>query len=87
MDRGSPAERADVRDGELLLEVNGESVESLQHEEIVGRVRKSGQQLSLTTITPQGLEFYSRVGITCVFFVLYIYPDSCLCQFSSTQHI
>lgn len=64
MDRGSPAERAGIKDGELLLEVNGESVEMLKHEEIVDRVRLSGQQVSLTTITPQGLEFYTQVGIT-----------------------
>lgn len=77
MDRDSPAERAGMRDGELLLEVNGESVESLKHEEIVVRVRQSGQQLSITSITTQGLEFYTRVGIACVsFFILCIYPDS-----------
>ena len=64
MDSGSPAERAGMKDGELLLEVNGESVESLQHEEIVDRVRLSGQQVSLTTISLRGLEFYTQVGFT-----------------------
>uniref|UniRef100_A0A3P8T7J9 NHERF family PDZ scaffold protein 4b n=2 Tax=Amphiprion percula TaxID=161767 RepID=A0A3P8T7J9_AMPPE len=64
MDKGSPAERAGMCDGELLLEVNGESVESLKHEEIVDRVRLSGQQVSLTTITPQGLEFYTQLGLS-----------------------
>lgn len=63
MERGSPAERAGMQDGELLLEVNGESVESLKHEEIVDRVRLSGQQVSLTTITLLGLEFYTKVII------------------------
>uniref|UniRef100_A0A3Q1HLY0 PDZ domain-containing protein n=1 Tax=Anabas testudineus TaxID=64144 RepID=A0A3Q1HLY0_ANATE len=68
MDRDSPAERAGMRDGELLLEVNGESVESLKHEEIVVRVRQSGQQLSITTITTQGLEFYTRLGLSPLLF-------------------
>ncbi|KAA8586436.1 hypothetical protein FQN60_000272 [Etheostoma spectabile] len=68
MDSGSPAERAGMRDGELLLEVNGESVVSLKHEEIVDRVRQSGQQVSLTTITLQGLEFYSRLGLSPLLF-------------------
>lgn len=53
-----------MKDGELLLEVNGESVDSLTHEEIVDRVRLSGKQVSLTTITQQGLEFYTQVGFT-----------------------
>uniref|UniRef100_A0A3B4ZIJ8 Na(+)/H(+) exchange regulatory cofactor NHE-RF3-like n=1 Tax=Stegastes partitus TaxID=144197 RepID=A0A3B4ZIJ8_9TELE len=64
MDKGGPAEKAGMRDGELLLEVNGELVESLTHEEIVDRVRLSGQQVSLTTITPHGLEFYTRLGLS-----------------------
>lgn len=65
VDAGSPAERAGMRNGEVLLEVNGESAESLQHHEIVDRVKKSGQHLYLTTIVPQGLEFYTQVGCNC----------------------
>lgn len=61
---GSSAERAGMQDGEVLLEVNGESVDSLQHEEIVERVRESGSHVILTTIIPQGLEFYTQVTLT-----------------------
>uniref|UniRef100_A0A3Q1G1C5 NHERF family PDZ scaffold protein 4b n=2 Tax=Acanthochromis polyacanthus TaxID=80966 RepID=A0A3Q1G1C5_9TELE len=64
MDKDGPAEKAGMRDGDMLLEVNGESVESLKHEEIVDRVRLSGQQVSLTTIPPQGLEFYTQLGLS-----------------------
>lgn len=46
----------------MLLEVNGEPVESLKHGEVAERVRQSGQKVSVTTITPQGLEFYTKVG-------------------------
>uniref|UniRef100_A0A3Q2YWW3 NHERF family PDZ scaffold protein 4b n=1 Tax=Hippocampus comes TaxID=109280 RepID=A0A3Q2YWW3_HIPCM len=62
VDTGSPAERAGIRDGDVLLEVNGESVELLQHDEIVTRVRESGRHISLTTVIPQGHEFYTQVG-------------------------
>ncbi|CAI5644474.1 unnamed protein product [Oreochromis niloticus] len=68
MTRGSPAERAGVRDGELLLEVNGESVESLKHEEVVDRVKLSGREVYLTTITPKGLEFYTQLGLSPLLF-------------------
>ncbi|XP_068577500.1 NHERF family PDZ scaffold protein 4b isoform X2 [Cebidichthys violaceus] len=69
MNTGSPAEQAGMQDGERLLEVNGESVESLTHEEIVDRVRLSGQQVSLTTITFQGLEFYTQLGLSPLLFI------------------
>ncbi|XP_061754204.1 NHERF family PDZ scaffold protein 4b isoform X2 [Nerophis ophidion] len=59
VDAGSPAEKAGMRDGEVLLEVNGESVELLQHDDIVKKVRES-KHTSLTTITPQGQEFYTQ---------------------------
>ncbi|XP_076607434.1 NHERF family PDZ scaffold protein 4b [Chaetodon auriga] len=68
MDPGSPAERAGMQDGEVLLEVNGESVESLKHGEIVDRVRLSGKQVSLTTITLQGMEFYTKLGLSPLLF-------------------
>ena len=60
---GSPAERAGLKDGEVLLEVNGELVGTLKHEDVVDRVRMSGKQISFTTITQPGLEFYTQVGI------------------------
>ncbi|XP_055018693.1 Na(+)/H(+) exchange regulatory cofactor NHE-RF3-like isoform X2 [Boleophthalmus pectinirostris] len=68
MDHGGPAEKAGVRDGELLLEVNEESVMSLKHEEIVDRVRQSGQEVTITTITPKGLDFYTMLGLSPLLF-------------------
>ncbi|KAI9527440.1 hypothetical protein NQZ68_030892 [Dissostichus eleginoides] len=68
MESGSPAEKAGMKDGELLLEVNGEAVESLKHEEIVDSVRQSGEQISLTTITLVGLEFYTQLGLSPLLF-------------------
>ncbi|XP_053703714.1 NHERF family PDZ scaffold protein 4b [Synchiropus splendidus] len=67
-DNDSPASRAAMRSGELLLEVNGEWVETLTHEEVVECVRKSGRQVCLTTITPQGLEFYNQMGLSPLLF-------------------
>lgn len=68
VDLGGPAEKAGMQDGDLLLEVNGEAVASLKHEEIVDRVRQSGQEVTLTTITSQGLDFYTKLGLPPLLF-------------------
>lgn len=62
VDAGSPAEEADIKDGEILVEVNGEALDRLSHEEVVGKVRESGKQVSFTTMTLEGLDFYIKVG-------------------------
>lgn len=63
VESGSAAEGAGIKDGELLLEVNEESTETLKHEDLVDRVRLSGKKVSLTTISFQGMEFYTKVGL------------------------
>ncbi|KAK0142581.1 Na(+)/H(+) exchange regulatory cofactor NHE-RF4 [Merluccius polli] len=69
VDAGSPAQRAGMQDGELLLEVNWESVEALAHEDVVARVKESGpRQVTLTTVSAQGLDFYSKLGLSPVLF-------------------
>ncbi|XP_077962255.1 NHERF family PDZ scaffold protein 4b isoform X3 [Gasterosteus aculeatus] len=68
IESGSSAKMAGMQEGELLLEVNGEPVEPLTHEEIVDRVRLSGHQVSLTTITLKGMDFYTQLGLSPLFF-------------------
>ncbi|MGH0138952.1 UNVERIFIED_CONTAM: hypothetical protein FKN15_036806 [Acipenser sinensis] len=68
VDLDSPAEGAGMQDGDRLLAVNGDPVEGLEHEDIVTRVRKSGRQVTLTTIDSQGSEFYSQLGLTPLLF-------------------
>ncbi|XP_076833499.1 Na(+)/H(+) exchange regulatory cofactor NHE-RF3 isoform X2 [Brachyhypopomus gauderio] len=68
VDPSSPAEVAGMEDGDLLLAVNGEQVEGVEHEDIVRRIRQSGQQVTLTTISIQGREYYTQLGFSPLLF-------------------
>lgn len=51
-----------MEDGDLLLAVNREPVETMEHDDIVKIVRRSGDRVSLTCITTPGREFYREVS-------------------------
>uniref|UniRef100_A0A4W4FY26 PDZ domain-containing protein n=1 Tax=Electrophorus electricus TaxID=8005 RepID=A0A4W4FY26_ELEEL len=68
VDAGSPAEAAGIKDGELLLEVNGESTDSLGHEDVVSKIRQSGKHVTLTTMTVHGQDLYTQLGLSPLLF-------------------
>ncbi|XP_051520760.1 Na(+)/H(+) exchange regulatory cofactor NHE-RF4 [Myxocyprinus asiaticus] len=68
IDPYSPAETAGMEEGEVLLAVNGEQVEDAEHEDIVSKIRQSGQQVTLTTIAIPGRDYYTQLAISPLLF-------------------
>ncbi|KAM6932083.1 Na(+)/H(+) exchange regulatory cofactor NHE-RF3-like [Lycodopsis pacificus] len=68
VDEGSPAEAEGMEDGDLLLAVNGTPVECLEHDDIVQEIRRSGDDVVLTTISIPGRGFYRGLGISPLLF-------------------
>ncbi|XP_069804019.1 Na(+)/H(+) exchange regulatory cofactor NHE-RF4 isoform X2 [Dendropsophus ebraccatus] len=68
LDPGLPAEVAGMREGDRLLGVNGQSVEGLEHEDIVSLIQESGKQVTLLVISNEGDRFYSEIGTSPLLF-------------------
>ncbi|XP_045414704.1 putative PDZ domain-containing protein PDZK1P1 [Lemur catta] len=50
IDPGSPAERAGLKNNDLVVAVNSESVETLDHDSVVELIKKGGDQTSLPVV-------------------------------------
>ncbi|NXJ50645.1 NHRF4 protein, partial [Spizaetus tyrannus] len=68
VDAGLPAEQAGMKEGDRLLAVNGESIEGLDHQQTVLRIRAHDDQVTLLVIDPAGDEFYQSIGLSPLLF-------------------
>lgn len=64
IDSGSPAEAAGLKANDLVVAVNGESVESLGHDRVVEMIRKGGDHTSLLVVDKETDNMYRLVGDT-----------------------
>ncbi|XP_061686649.1 Na(+)/H(+) exchange regulatory cofactor NHE-RF2-like isoform X2 [Syngnathoides biaculeatus] len=64
VDAGSPAERADVRPGDRLVEVNGVNIEGLRHSEVVAFIKAGEGDVRLLVVDQETDELFHRLGIT-----------------------
>ncbi|KAK2507827.1 hypothetical protein MC885_004103 [Smutsia gigantea] len=58
IDSGSPAEEAGLKNNDLVVAVNGKSVESLDHDSVVEMIRKGGDQTSLLVVDKETDNIY-----------------------------
>ncbi|XP_071432339.1 Na(+)/H(+) exchange regulatory cofactor NHE-RF4 isoform X3 [Pithys albifrons albifrons] len=64
VDVGLPAEQAGMKEGDRVLAVNGESIQGLDHEQTVQRIRAHEDRVTLVVIDPAGDEFYHSIGLS-----------------------
>lgn len=64
VDPGSPAELADMRPGDRIIEVNGLNIDGLKHSDVVAFIRAGGDELQLLVVDPETDELFQRLAIT-----------------------
>lgn len=62
IDSKSPAEKAGLKNNDLVVAVNGKSVESLDHDSVVEMIRKGGDQTSLLVVDKETDNIYKLVS-------------------------
>ncbi|KAM4872495.1 Na(+)/H(+) exchange regulatory cofactor NHE-RF3 isoform 1-T2 [Thomomys bottae] len=64
IDSGSPAEAAGLKKNDLLVAVNGQCVERLDHDSVVEMIRKGGEQTSLLVVDKDTDSMYRLAGFS-----------------------
>ncbi|XP_030064195.1 Na(+)/H(+) exchange regulatory cofactor NHE-RF1 isoform X2 [Microcaecilia unicolor] len=72
----SPAERAGLRAGDRLVEVNGENVEGASHQQVVNLIRQADGDVRFLVVDRQTDEKLRELGIPCREELLRGLPDS-----------
>ncbi|KAM9851227.1 Na(+)/H(+) exchange regulatory cofactor NHE-RF3 [Aulostomus maculatus] len=60
IDRGSPAERGGLRDMDRLVAVDGKEVDSCSHDQVVDRIRQSGNNCCLLVVDKDTDQMYKQ---------------------------
>ncbi|XP_071332383.1 Na(+)/H(+) exchange regulatory cofactor NHE-RF3 [Trachinotus anak] len=68
IDRGSPAERACLKDMDRLVAVDGKEVESWSHEQVVDRIRQSGNNCCLMVVDKETDQMYKQGKVSPMVF-------------------
>ncbi|XP_043928063.1 Na(+)/H(+) exchange regulatory cofactor NHE-RF3 [Protopterus annectens] len=64
IDPGTPAEKAGLKDDDRLVAVNGDNVESTEHDDVVEKIRKCGNKTKLLIVDKKADELFQKAGIS-----------------------
>lgn len=64
VDPDSPAERAGIRAGDRIVEVNGVNIRGLRHSEVVALIKSRRDEVSFLVVDQETDELFRRLGIT-----------------------
>nr|XP_055072046.1 Na(+)/H(+) exchange regulatory cofactor NHE-RF3 [Misgurnus anguillicaudatus] len=62
IDKGSPAEKAGLKDADRLVAVNGEEIQQYTHEQVVDKIRQQGSNCCLLVIDAETDKMYKLGG-------------------------
>uniref|UniRef100_A0A8D2D156 PDZ domain-containing protein n=1 Tax=Sciurus vulgaris TaxID=55149 RepID=A0A8D2D156_SCIVU len=68
IDSGSPTEAAGLKNNDLVVAVNGESVETLDHDSVVEMIKKGGDQTSLLVVDKETDNMYRLAHFSPFFY-------------------
>lgn len=63
IDKGSPAERAGLKDSDRLVAVNGDEINSCTHEEVVEKIHQQGNKCCLLVLDAETEQMYKLVSL------------------------
>ncbi|XP_038674801.1 LOW QUALITY PROTEIN: Na(+)/H(+) exchange regulatory cofactor NHE-RF3 [Scyliorhinus canicula] len=75
IDPKSPAEKAGLLDDDLLVAVNGNVIDGLDHEALVDKIRNCGNQITFLVVDSATNELYKQAGISPICYWQEVYES------------
>jgi len=60
----SPADAASLKEGDIIIEVNGVNIENETHQQVFQRIKAGGDQTTLLVLDREGDDYYKSKGMT-----------------------